>query len=74
MLITDTTIPHDPTRGDLCPCARCEAQRELRLAESRHTSATQLAAWRPRSRKRAAELVNARAARDAAAEQARQFT
>lgn len=43
---------HDPTRGDLCPCKRCDAERLARLAASRAWSARQQAARHPRSQRK----------------------
>ena len=53
------TVKHDPARGDLCPCRRCDLERLASLAVSRRTSAVQQALWHPRSRRLRDEALRA---------------
>ncbi len=68
---TKPTILHDATRGDLCSCACCDAEKLASLASSRALSAIQAAAWRPRSRRLAAAAKAAIIDRDQAAQRLR---
>lgn len=66
MNASDTSRIHDSSRQDLCPCKRCDLERIVAIAGSRAMSAAQAAAWRPRSKRLAAQSKIARQELDSA--------